>query len=266
MTMFTVDYWNERAKKFGHTGHSEPFYYCFDQQARLYGVDEIIKKLDSKKNTALDFGCGSGDFIELLTHYYKTIYGYDTSEIVLKQTRQRFEKKPIVLLDDLNTAVTEKKFDLILTVTVLQSLTYNELEKTLSLLSQLLSEGGVIVSMEFFVSKEHNLRTNETRTTKEEWLNLLAKNNLKIDSSRRFYGPVDFPSKSWLLYKKNVFLKLLRLFKNLSFIQKYFIKLAKKYDRHYFRKKQCLILQPPLTHNTLIILSLKRTCLLQNNR
>jgi SAM-dependent methyltransferase len=231
--MFTTEYWNKRAEKYGHTGHSEPFYYCFDQQARLYAVDEIIKNLNLHKNSALDFGCGSGDFIELLTHHYKFVYGYDISETVIKQTQQRFEKTPVILLDKLSTSITEKKFDLILTVTVLQSLTQKELEKTLFLLSQLLSEDGIIVSMEFFVPEEHNLRTKETKTTHTEWFDLLAKNNLKIDSTRRFYSPVDFPSRSWLLYKKNMFLKLLRLFKHSPLIQKYFSKVAKRLIRQY---------------------------------
>jgi 2-polyprenyl-3-methyl-5-hydroxy-6-metoxy-1,4-benzoquinol methylase len=129
--MFNKEYWNIKAQTNGHTGHAEPFYYCFDQQARLFAIDEIIKKSSSEKGSVLDFGCGSGDFIGILNKYYKTIYAFDISEEVVKLAKKRFNESNVIISDNYNQIISYKPVDLILTVTVLQSIKKQELDATI---------------------------------------------------------------------------------------------------------------------------------------
>ncbi len=224
--MFTADYWNKRAEKYGHTGHSEPFYYCFDQQARLFAVSEIIKKTNFEKKSALDFGCGSGDFITLLAENYGLVYGYDISETILKKTRTKLRQSNVILKSHLSDCGYEGGFNLILTVTVLQYLTKKELNETIHSLSGLLSGNGKIVCMEFFVANDYNTKADTPKTTVSDWYEVLDKNNLKITTSYNFYNPILFPSHSWKTYTNILFLKFLKPFKHLSFVQMLFTKAA----------------------------------------
>lgn len=215
--MFSTDYWNERVRRFGHTGHAEPFYYCFDQEARLYAVDTVIKRIAPIKDAALDFGCGSGDFVELLSGQFKTVSGFDTSENVIEIAKQRFNDPKIQLSGDLNDCVSGKTFDLVLSVTVLQTLTFKELEKTIALFHKILNPNGKLICMEFFSTEEYNLKANEKRITNTDWTKILHANNFIINSVDGFYNPIVFPSKSWRIYKSQLYMKLLKLFKHQTF-------------------------------------------------
>lgn len=231
--MFTKEYWNERAEKFGHTGHSEPFYYCFDQQARLHAINKLVSAFAKKNGTALDFGCGSGDFIPVLQNYFDTVYGFDISDTVLKHTRKKFNPDKVVLSDKREDIFASSKFDLILSVTVLQTFNKNALEETLSVLSDSLAERGVIIAMEFFTHTELNLKLNEDKATANQWLALLHKYHLNIVARPGFINPHIAPSKSWISYNNNLFLKALKLIKHTGFAKKQFTRYAIKTLNHY---------------------------------
>lgn len=226
--MFDKAYWNERAERHGHTGHAEPFYYCFDQQARLHAINELIFLFADKKESALDFGCGSGDFIDVLNRYFKMVYAYDISDVMVKQVRNRFKETAVSVSDSLDELIHNRKFDLLLSVTVLQTFNPQELDKALAVLAEHLSEKGVFIAMEFFTTAVLNQQLGETKATGEEWLGLLKKHGLKIVASPGFINPHLAPSKSWNSYNNNLFLKSLKPFKRYAFAQAQFIRSAKK--------------------------------------
>jgi ubiquinone/menaquinone biosynthesis C-methylase UbiE len=226
--VLTREYWNNRVSKYGHTGHSEPFYYCFDQQARLFAIEKIIQEIKTTKQTALDFGCGSGDFLEILSRHYKVVCGYDFSSLVVNNASKRYTEPNIVVSDVLDELLQHKRFDLVLSVTVLQYFNASELEQHLALMCQHLNELGVMLAMEFFQPEELAAKNNDDKTTYKQWYSALAKNNLKVIATHHFYNPIVAPSKSWLIYKNNLVLKLLRPFKYLKPVQKLFNQKAKK--------------------------------------
>jgi cyclopropane fatty-acyl-phospholipid synthase-like methyltransferase len=230
--MFTKEFWNERAQKYGHTGYADAYYYCFDQQARLYAIKQLVARCKQKKR-ALDFGCGSGDFVKLLSSCFNQTYGYDISEVVINKANGRFKNSNIVLWSDTTQLEPIPTYDLILTVTVLQSLNKNELAETLALFSKLLNSEAQIISMEFFSTEEHNLKTNENRITERDWLLALSQNQLKVVSATNFYSPVEYPSASWLQYKDSLFLKFVRLFKHYSWAEYYLSRISKKLIARY---------------------------------
>jgi len=231
--MFDKSYWNERAEKYGHTGHAEPFYYCFDQQARLQAIETLIGQAGIPKAQALDFGCGSGDFTHLLSLHFKTVYAYDISDVMIAQVKKRFPQTAVVASDELSEVLAHRRFDLLLSVTVLQTFSVQELDQTLSLLSAHLSDRGLFIAMEFFTTEALNRQLGETKATAEEWRELLAKHGLKIASLPGFINPHLAPSKSWNSYNNNLFLKSLKPFKRYAFAQAQFIRSAKKILNHY---------------------------------
>lgn len=231
--MFDKSYWNERAEKYGHTGHAEPFYYCFDQQARLQAVETLIQQANIHKEQALDFGCGSGDFTDLLNRHFKTVYAYDISDVMIRQVKKRFPQPGVIASDRLEEVLADRRFDLLLSVTVLQTFSTQELDQTLSLLAAHLSEKGVFIAMEFFTTEALNLQLGETKATAEEWRGLLTKHGLKIEALPGFINPHLAPSKSWNSYNNNLFLKSLKPFKRFAFAQAQFIRSAKKILNHH---------------------------------
>ena len=226
--MFTKEYWNTRAQTYGHTGHAEPFYYCFDQQARLYAINELIRNTTIKKGAALDFGCGSGDFINILKSHFEKIYAYDVSEVVIERAKKRFNQSNIIISDNFNDITSIKSIDLILTVTVLQTFKKEELETTIKILKELLSENGTLLCMEFFREDDIMGEYNEMKATTSDWKKILAKNNLKIISTKNFYNPIIEPTKSWYSYNTNLYLKILKLIKHTNFAQTKFTQISKK--------------------------------------
>lgn len=231
--LFNKEYWNQRAAQFGHTGHSEPFYYCFDQQARLFAIQQTLKGINGQKKAALDFGCGSGDFIELLHSQYGFVLGYDISDAMVQQTKKRFNQLNIAITNNEEVLIAPNTgFDLVLTVTVLQVLSKDELSNTLKQLSQLLSPTGKIVSLESFASLEHRQKEPE-KTVEADWFEALAQNNLRVVSTIGFYNPVLLPTLSWHLYNHNPLLRLLRLWKKYRFPQLIFTWSAKKLIRRH---------------------------------
>jgi SAM-dependent methyltransferase len=226
--MFTSDYWDKRVEKNGHTGHSEPFYYCFDQQARIYAIESLLNSFKTNLTSVLDFGCGSGDFLELLSNYSKKVYGFDPSKKVVALAQKKHQGKEIIITSQLNDCILTSGFNCILTVTVLQSLSLPELTETLPKLLSLLSNEGKLICMEFFVSDDYQLQNNELKTSERDWKNLLEKNKIDIKSKSGFYNPHLFPSKSWKLYNSSFTALLLKPFKKFSFAQKSLTKRAKK--------------------------------------
>lgn len=228
--MFTKEYWNKRTLKYGHTGHSEPFLYCFDQEARKFAVGELLKNISFKKTaSALDFGCGTGDFLELLNNKFVNVLGYDISDQVLEKAKQAHRQAAGLAFTNSAATLKEKMpYDLILTVTVLQSLDKNELKDTMEQFCSLLSHDGYILNMEFFSTEERNNDFKEDRVTIKEWSEIVENSGLTIVSQHSFYNPILAPAVSWKKYNTGLFLNVLKLFKRWHRVQVYFSKTARQ--------------------------------------
>ncbi len=230
---FTKEYWNDRAIKHGHTGHAKPFIYCFDQQARLFAIHQILKALRIEKNNALDFGSGSGDFVELLSRQFKNVCGYDISETVIDIAKQRFHHSKIDLTSNLSDIEAYPLFDLILTVTVLQGMSMSELESAVSLFSKIVSKSGAMIFMEFFTTDEINARIGEKRITQNEWYKCLNAYHLQIQSEHYFYNPLVSSTKSWVEYRSSLINRFLKYFKKNKWAQNKLTENAKKIIDQY---------------------------------
>jgi hypothetical protein len=68
-------FWQTRYAKHGHTGWSDSAIYAYDQLERLAIVGSAIERLGNGPETALDYGCGSGDFSPLLLRSGLRVWG-----------------------------------------------------------------------------------------------------------------------------------------------------------------------------------------------
>jgi cyclopropane fatty-acyl-phospholipid synthase-like methyltransferase len=218
--MFSKEYWENRAKSHGHTGHSEPFLYCFDQEARKYAIDKILHEnnLGNRKN-ALDFGCGAGDFLPITSKYAQQILGYDLSENVVEVAKHKYQNEKIMLTASLDEIKNRGPFDLVVIIGVLQTLTVPQLKDTLRLLSANMTTNSAMVCMEFFRTPEVHWQDNE-KASKDDWYDTVNENAIKIVKEYSFYNPHMYPSRSWKLYKYNIFMNLLKPFKQYNSVQR----------------------------------------------
>ncbi len=216
--MLSKKYWEDRAKKHGHTGYADPFLYAFDQQARIYAIKNILSENNiSNKKQALDFGCGSGDFIALLLNCAEKVTGYDTSETVAGIAAQRYSNNEHVnICTELNKLKEIAGIDIFLSVTVLQSLSKTELQQYISILSVAMSKGAVMICMEFFSTDPDN---ESGLALEDEWKGIYGQNGFLAEKVYHFYNPVIDPVRSWIRYKTNPILHILKPLKNLKFIQ-----------------------------------------------
>lgn len=232
--MLTKDFWNERAAKYGHTGHADPFLYCFDQEARRYAVQKIITRLipEAKRDKALDYGCGSGDFAPILKEKFSLVVGYDFAENAI-HIAEHLNTQDVRFTTDKKDVWDQGLYDLILSVSVLQSFEMSELEEALRELSLLMVTNGYLVALEFFQCEKSKATSGKEGITLEQWTELLEKNNLSVVSRHTFYNPVHVPCQSWKEYKTDFWNRLLLPIRHTAFAKTVFSNKAKKLIRHY---------------------------------
>lgn len=212
-------YWNERTKKHKHTGFSDPATYYYDQKLRkkfiLSVLDEL--KLDLKNKRALDYGCGTGDFSQLLSERCKNVIGFDISEEVIKIALEKNLTSTIRFTTD-TKELSDTHFSLILAITVLQHLNKEQFNSTISTLSQTQKSGDLFITLdsvchpEFPGVKEGIEFFPQTR---DAYSNAFVKNNYELIKS---YNYSNFrTSISFQKFRNNFFIKLLNKLAILKF-------------------------------------------------
>lgn len=165
-----------------------------------------------KKDVIIDFGCGSGRFSDLLSHYCKFLVGLEITPQMLNVAKNDAQNSNIgfVLYDGLNFSVREHGVDLLVSVNVLQYITDDgELEKVAKEIQRCLKPGGELICVEQ-VTKNRKRWQRDFRT----YLNFFKQNNFKKIA--------DYP------IRKGHFLWLYPVL--LGFIPKRFFKILAKFE------------------------------------
>lgn len=218
-------YWNERARKNGHTGWNDLVIYYYDQKVRLNTIDYILKKtMLNRGGLSLDYGCGSGDFSEVLSKYFSEVMATDISEIVLSSAKKN-NKNSNVIFVALDDKIFDNDYELILSITVLQHiLNDKDLEKLLEKFAKSLKEkNGKIILLESIAIDEMDTMENDYLKirSKKKLLEIIKNSGLTVESCYDFYNPL---SKKSLKFKKlynNIFIRILKI---LSRLDVYFMK------------------------------------------
>lgn len=224
-------FWTERVRRYGHTGWSNFATYAYDQRLRLKAIAAFVgsKKIDS----CLDYGCGSGDFSYLLSTVAKNITAFDISEDVIKRAKNKNHACNIKFTNDLD-AVFEERYDLILSVTVLQHIVDDEeLKILIEKFYQITEQDGRVIVLETFAEVESDMGYFKLRRI-SDFINLFNSIGFFVLSNTGFYHPTHCPTENYLKYKNNFLIRLLakltslKIFGCLSALKL----LSKKYSEH----------------------------------
>jgi len=232
----TIDkkFWNDYCQKYGHTGWNNPSIYFYDQFARLKAIEKIISSINCKRESALDFGTGSGDFAKLLAQDFKNVIAYDISENVLNVAHKKYkgiQNIEFIHKDNIEEIkIDDASLDIILSVTVLDHIMDdNKLSKTIQFFKKKLSDNGYIVALEYALPNKQDNTTYQRFWTFEKWCSLFHHHGFKLKKYFGFYHPTDNPCKSFLNYRNNLKVRILNRFRNFKLSQKYLKNTAESY-------------------------------------
>ncbi|HIA12315.1 MAG TPA: class I SAM-dependent methyltransferase [Flavobacteriales bacterium] len=215
--MSNSEYWNNRARKFGHTGWANYSIYAFDQLARLKAIESILTNLKLERNLALDFGTGSGDFARILSKSFKKVIAFDTSEKVVEIGRAH--GKDLKNIDFcsgnsvMDLAIGDGSLDLILSVTVLGHLMdNNQLSTHLHFFNTKLANNGRVIALEYTPANKPASTEYQNFLTLSDWQDAFAAKGFNLDDCVGFYSPTQAPCSSFDKYKRYTIVKILRFF------------------------------------------------------
>ena len=200
------EFWNQRAKKYGHTGWIDPVIYAFDQQARILSIEKILSSLNFDNSAALDFGTGSGDFAGLLSKYFKRVIAFDISEAVIKIAEQRYKENENIKFycaDNINKiGIGERSLDLILSITVLDHIMdYSELFATVRHCQTILKDTGFFIILESAGNSQKPKSFYKKFTKFSQWLSLFSDRGFLLYAYYQFYDPLECPCESYMSYR-----------------------------------------------------------------
>lgn len=199
-------FWNKRAEDFRHTGWGNYLKYAFDQPARLKAIETVLAGTAVGNDTALDYGCGTGDFSVALSSRFRKVIAYDISDEVIRiakslrrsEERIEFSSDPALL----ESGIPDDSLDLVLSVTVLDHiLDDHELLGQLELFRRKLKPGGRLVALEYSVPGKQPPSAYQRFSTSGEWESLFRRAGFDFDARFGFYHPDRRPSRSYLGYR-----------------------------------------------------------------
>ena len=206
--MTDIGYWNDRIRRYGHTGDSDPATYWYDQRLRLLATEKVVLANLPAGRRALDFGCGVGDFSALLASHFDEVVGYDPSSAAIQRARQHNGAPNIQYTDAFEDAV-QRPIELILAVTVFQHLTRDaDLREQLARLVAALTHDGRIAALETFASEEVDEGYIKRRTL-PSLLEVFRDAGMEPITQRDFYHPTESPTPAFVRYRARVTVRLL---------------------------------------------------------
>lgn len=234
------EFWENRAKKYGHTGWSDVLIYAYDQQARLLAVEEILKSLTYKNSVALDFGAGVGDFSNILSRYFTKVISFDISNNAVNIAKRKYqlnENIQFVSGSNINGVWIEKgTIDAIFSITVLDHiLDDSELIETVRYFSDIITQDGILILLEYSLDFKKGRTSYQSFRTLNEWILILSKCNFCLYEYYNFNHPLDQPCASYEAYRNSIkgykenTLKILAKLGMYNIVGKYSKKLANKY-------------------------------------
>lgn len=105
-------------------------------------VREILEQVTLHPNTALDYGCGVGGWIGLISHLFPDcqISGVDISDTAIKKANSKYPMHDFSSFNGSRTPYTDESFDLIFSYHVLEHV--ENIEASICEISRLLKKGG----------------------------------------------------------------------------------------------------------------------------
>lgn len=204
-------FWNGRLQRFGHTGWADAATYAYDQRLRLRAVASLIDThTAARRDKALDFGCGTGDFSALLLTRFEAVTAHDISQAILNTTRQRVPSSKLRLTTDQSAALADGPYDLILSVTVLQHVLDDaELQSLAADFAAALAPSGRIVVLETLATQGSSSAGYLKGRTEVQLCSVFERAGLVLLTSRGFPHPTEAPTAEFSRYRRRLDVRLL---------------------------------------------------------
>jgi SAM-dependent methyltransferase len=205
--MVDLAFWSARANRYGHTGWADAAVYAYDQPLRLAAVHAWLHDAKTANSTAMDYGCGSGDFCGLLATRYTQVLGYDPSAAVLAIARKR--QPSLRFTDDLHKAL-QGPYNMVLSITVMQHVADDkDLAPLLARLAACLEPRGRLLMLETFASAQAVSGPYLKRRVREEFLAVCRNAGLVLCQEHGFYHPSECPTAAFTAYRRQPIVRLL---------------------------------------------------------
>lgn len=206
--MMNKKYWIERANAYGHTGWSDQIIYFYDQKLRMCLVERLIKKyFPNGLKISLDYGCGSGEFTNLLANYSEQAIGVDLADEILVQAIKNNKDNTFFYSLDMFD-IKSKKYSMITAITVFQHiLEENALEALLLKLYNSLEDNGMMIIIDSYGNNFENEYMKQRDF--QSFLKLLEKVNLTVLETYNLYHPQEYPTKLFKMYRNNICVRML---------------------------------------------------------
>ncbi|HTV52687.1 MAG TPA: class I SAM-dependent methyltransferase [Steroidobacteraceae bacterium] len=204
-------YWEDRARRFATEGAGLAAVCSYGMPRFYNGTIHFAQHLALAPwlrvrpgMRVLDVGCGVGRWSRLLARRGAAVTGIDLSPTMVSEARRRAQEAGVAgrcrfLVQDAAGLALEERFDLILSVTVLQHILDGAaLRRTVRLLASHLAPGGRLVLLEAAPSRPA-ARCNSSvfrARSRAEYLELFAQCGLAL---RALTGVDPAPFKTWLL-------------------------------------------------------------------
>ena len=129
-------------------------------EARKIIISNILKKHIKEKKNILDYGCGVGINLGILSKFGKVFY-YDKSKLAIDYVKKKYTKKYFFYLSNNKLVKYKKKFDIIIAADVIEHIK-NDKKKIDELGSLLKKNGFILITVpayqKLFSSKDISLK------------------------------------------------------------------------------------------------------------
>lgn len=207
----SLHYWEQRARRFAAEGAGLAAVCSFGMPLFYNQAIDLCQRLALRRwlrvppgTRVLDVGCGVGRWSRLLAARGASVTGIDLSPTMIAEARRRATAEPLrgqcrFLVQDLAALQAGEKFDLVLSVTVLQHiLDPAALRASLQRLVEHLQEDGVLILLEAAPQHAHVRCDNAIfrARTRDSYLALFRECGLAV---RAMSGVDPAPFRTWLL-------------------------------------------------------------------
>ena len=225
------EFWLNRYRKFGHTGWKDTITYAYDQMERLAIVSVWLDSLHINPLTAIDFGCGTGDFSRLMLDRGFKVWGYDP---YVEPEISHPDFRHVPELAGIN--IPDGKAGLILSVTVLDHiLDDQEFVAALAYLRRKISEQGVFIMIEYALDEIRSSSNKyQALRTIDKWERFLSTHGWQISDTVPVPHPSASPSAGFMHYRKGLPVRLIGRFSRYRFFNSLFRLLLAKYAKLVF--------------------------------
>lgn len=154
-------YWNTKAINakgnyiLASCGNNQQENQCI-HQVQLHALNTVNnQQIDIKDKTVLDFGCGSGRWVEFFCNKGANYTGVDISDEMIKLSKTRFPDLPFYTLKDHSIPLETDSCDFVFSIAVLHHNKPPSQEEILGEISRVLKAGGYLFLFEGLGTTQH---------------------------------------------------------------------------------------------------------------